>query len=244
MSIGPRAGLLLAFMTATTALAQGPSLEDLRRAAEAAFDRGRWTTPPEDNANELVARILARRPGDLVALSLKDRMVKIYLALAEKSMSAGAADKASAYLGRALAVRPGDPTVRGFLDRLAQRKKKTADTAYDRLARAFNAAEQQASYAGWQKFVARFPHSEFSAYADGQLAELGRGRLLVTTESAPARVFVDGQEAGMTPLMVEDVTPGQHDVRVQLKAKTRYRRKKGHRQNYTRLLIQDIQVGG
>ena len=28
------------------------------------------------------------------------------------------------------------------------------------------------------------------------------------------------------------------------KAKTRYRRKKGHRQNYTRLLIQDIQAGG
>ena len=28
------------------------------------------------------------------------------------------------------------------------------------------------------------------------------------------------------------------------KAKTRYRRKRGHRQNYTRLLIQDIQAGG
>ena len=28
------------------------------------------------------------------------------------------------------------------------------------------------------------------------------------------------------------------------KRKTRYRRKKGHRQNYTRLLIQGIQVGG
>lgn len=28
------------------------------------------------------------------------------------------------------------------------------------------------------------------------------------------------------------------------KRKTRYRRKKGHRQNYTRLLIQDIQAGG
>ena len=28
------------------------------------------------------------------------------------------------------------------------------------------------------------------------------------------------------------------------KAKTRYRRKKGHRQNYTRLLIQGIQVDG
>ena len=28
------------------------------------------------------------------------------------------------------------------------------------------------------------------------------------------------------------------------KRKTRYRRKKGHRQTYTRLLIQDIQVGG
>ncbi len=28
------------------------------------------------------------------------------------------------------------------------------------------------------------------------------------------------------------------------KAKTRYRRKRGHRQNYTRLLIQDIQPGG
>ena len=28
------------------------------------------------------------------------------------------------------------------------------------------------------------------------------------------------------------------------KAKTRYRRKKGHRQNYTRVLIQDIQPGG
>ncbi len=28
------------------------------------------------------------------------------------------------------------------------------------------------------------------------------------------------------------------------KAKTRYRRKKGHRQNYTRLVIQDIQTGG
>jgi len=28
------------------------------------------------------------------------------------------------------------------------------------------------------------------------------------------------------------------------KAKTRYRRKRGHRQNYTRVLIQDIQAGG
>ena len=28
------------------------------------------------------------------------------------------------------------------------------------------------------------------------------------------------------------------------KPKTRYRRKKGHRQNYTRLLIQNIQAGG
>ncbi len=28
------------------------------------------------------------------------------------------------------------------------------------------------------------------------------------------------------------------------KAKTRYRLKKGHRQNYTRLVIQDIQTGG
>ncbi len=28
------------------------------------------------------------------------------------------------------------------------------------------------------------------------------------------------------------------------KAKTRYRRKRGHRQNYTRLIIQDIRVGG
>jgi large subunit ribosomal protein L21 len=28
------------------------------------------------------------------------------------------------------------------------------------------------------------------------------------------------------------------------KAKTRYRRMRGHRQNYTRLLIQDIQAGG
>ena len=28
------------------------------------------------------------------------------------------------------------------------------------------------------------------------------------------------------------------------KAKTRYRLKKGHRQNYTRLVIQDIQAGG
>ena len=28
------------------------------------------------------------------------------------------------------------------------------------------------------------------------------------------------------------------------KPKTRYRRKRGHRQNYTRLLIQDIQAGG
>ena len=28
------------------------------------------------------------------------------------------------------------------------------------------------------------------------------------------------------------------------KAKTRYRRKRGHRQNYTRLVIQDIQAGG
>ena len=28
------------------------------------------------------------------------------------------------------------------------------------------------------------------------------------------------------------------------KSKTRYRRKKGHRQNYTRLLIQGIQAGG
>ena len=28
------------------------------------------------------------------------------------------------------------------------------------------------------------------------------------------------------------------------KRKTRYRRKKGHRQNYTRVLVQDIQAGG
>ena len=28
------------------------------------------------------------------------------------------------------------------------------------------------------------------------------------------------------------------------KAKTRYRRKRGHRQNYTRVLIQDIETGG
>lgn len=28
------------------------------------------------------------------------------------------------------------------------------------------------------------------------------------------------------------------------KAKTRYRRKRGHRQNYTRILIQDIETGG
>ncbi|CAI8010996.1 50S ribosomal protein L21 [Geodia barretti] len=28
------------------------------------------------------------------------------------------------------------------------------------------------------------------------------------------------------------------------KAKTRYRRKRGHRQNYTRILIQDIEIGG
>lgn len=28
------------------------------------------------------------------------------------------------------------------------------------------------------------------------------------------------------------------------KAKTRYRRKRGHRQNYTRLVIQDIRAGG
>ena len=28
------------------------------------------------------------------------------------------------------------------------------------------------------------------------------------------------------------------------KPKTRYRRKRGHRQNYTRILIQDIEIGG
>jgi large subunit ribosomal protein L21 len=47
--------------------------------------------------------------------------------------------------------------------------------------------------------------------------------------------------------VVAEVQAQQKDRKVivfKYKAKTRYRRKKGHRQNYTRVLIQDIQAGG
>ena len=47
--------------------------------------------------------------------------------------------------------------------------------------------------------------------------------------------------------VVAEVQAQQKDRKVivfKYKAKTRYRRKRGHRQNYTRVLIQDIQAGG
>ena len=47
--------------------------------------------------------------------------------------------------------------------------------------------------------------------------------------------------------VLAEVQSQQKDRKVivfKYKAKTRYRRKRGHRQNYTRVLIQDIQSGG
>lgn len=47
--------------------------------------------------------------------------------------------------------------------------------------------------------------------------------------------------------VLAEVQSHQKDRKVMVfkyKAKTRYRRKRGHRQNYTRVLIQDIQAGG
>lgn len=47
--------------------------------------------------------------------------------------------------------------------------------------------------------------------------------------------------------VLAEVQAQQKDRKVivfKYKAKTRYRRKRGHRQNYTRVLIQDIQAGG
>jgi large subunit ribosomal protein L21 len=47
--------------------------------------------------------------------------------------------------------------------------------------------------------------------------------------------------------VLAEVQAHQKDRKVivfKYKAKTRYRRKRGHRQNYTRVLIQDIQAGG
>ena len=63
----------------------------------------------------------------------------------------------------------------------------------------------------------------------------------------------DGGEVSFgTPILpgarvLAQVQAQQKDRKVMVfkyKAKTRYRRKRGHRQNYTRLLIQDIQAGG
>jgi large subunit ribosomal protein L21 len=61
-----------------------------------------------------------------------------------------------------------------------------------------------------------------------------------------------GEVSFGTPLLpgarvLAEVKSHQKDRKVivfKYKAKTRYRRKRGHRQDYTRVLIQDIQAGG
>ncbi|CAI8042935.1 50S ribosomal protein L21 [Geodia barretti] len=55
----------------------------------------------------------------------------------------------------------------------------------------------------------------------------------------------DGEVAGAR--VIAQVQSHYKDKKVivyKYKAKTRYRRKRGHRQNYTRILIQDIESGG
>ena len=39
---------------------------------------------------------------------------------------------------------------------------------------------------------------------------------MVDSRPAGARVFVDGKMAGTTPMLLDDVTPGDHTVRLEL----------------------------
>jgi hypothetical protein len=51
-------------------------------------------------------------------------------------------------------------------------------------------------------------------------ATAATGQLRVTTTPAGARVFVDGQPRGTSPILVGDLEPGEHDVRVEGRARS------------------------
>jgi len=75
----------------------------------------------------------------------------------------------------------------------------------------------------------------------GAVAECGE--VLVVSDGGQV-TFGTPQVAGARVLaQVQDQHKDRKLIVFKYKPKTRYRRKRGHRQNFTRLLIQDIQLG-
>ena len=193
--------------------------ERLRVAAEVAFEEGRWTTPTDNCVLSYARQLLAQDPSDAVAANLKDRIVAEYLKRGDELLAKGQADLARTFFERALAVNPGTKEASDRIKALNRPRLPDRDpqaVAWDRLAAAFNAAEKASAYDAWAQFLAQYPATEFTSYAEKERTRLAQGKLVITAEPpAPAAaVSVDGKPAGATPLSLDAVAAGEHEVTV------------------------------
>ena len=211
-------GLLSLLLMAAPSVSQDETPEALRAAAQAAFDKKQWTTPAGDNAFEICQRLLKAVPGDPTALEIKRKIVAQYITLADEKLEEGNAGLARRFLKRALKVEPDHQEVQLRLERANRSLREAKQRAKDSVIAAFNRAETQASYAAWAEFLAKHPDSEFDSYARSQLLALGRGSIRITSEPAEleGEVFFNGERAGRTPLLIEQVEAGSHNIRVEV----------------------------
>lgn len=82
---------------------------------------------------------------------------------------------------------------------------------------------------------------ELLPLAEGAVAEFND--VLAVSQDGEVTIGTPQVSGARVLAQVHSHYKGPKLVIFKYKAKTRYRRKRGHRQNYTRLLIQDVRVG-
>lgn len=82
------------------------SLAVLLEAAQAAYRRGAWTSPPGENLVRYLDRILGRDPGNRRALALRDSLARSFERLIERALATGDAGRAREIAERCLEAVP------------------------------------------------------------------------------------------------------------------------------------------
>jgi hypothetical protein len=102
------------------------------------------------------------------------------------------------------------------IDLEAERPARTATAPRERAGAAGSGAAGGATAAGAAGVAAAGGDPDVAERASAEATAAGLGALYVLSHPAAARVFVDGQYVGSTPLLVTNVPPGTKTVRLEL----------------------------
>jgi len=155
---------------------QDPLITSLKQKAQTAFNRGQFTSPPENNALKFADEILAIAPENKFALDLKISIAAKYRSLAEEKWKARNWSEARANYILLLKVIPNDREALGRIDEIGERIRgmETAQRLAEKEANDFAAARKVDTTERWQSFLDQYPTSKQRSFVLRRIDSLGK----------------------------------------------------------------------